>query len=231
MSGPIRVVVADDQQVMREGLVALLGLIDGIEVVGDAGDGEGALRATAERRPDVVLMDLRMPGTDGVAATERIGREHPGVAVLVLTTYDDDESIAAALRAGAHGYLTKDTGRDGIAAAVRAAAAGQAAFTPGVSRRLAEAMAVRGVAPEEARDEPEGAGGAEPVQEPPDGLTRREAEVVGLIARGLSNAEIGGTLFIAESTVKTHVNNAFAKTGLRNRTEAAAYARRNRLDR
>ena len=227
MSGPIRVVVADDQQVMREGLVALLGLIDGIEVVGDAGDGEGALRATAEQRPDVVLMDLRMPGMDGAAATERIGRESPGVAVLVLTTYDDDESIAAALRAGAHGYLTKDTGRDGIEAAVRAAAAGQAAFTPGVSRRLAEAMVVR----EAARDEPQGADGPEAVQEPPDGLTRREAEVVGLIAHGLSNAEIGRTLFIAESTVKTHVNNAFAKTGLRNRTEAAAYARRNGLER
>ncbi|WP_017623092.1 response regulator [Nocardiopsis chromatogenes] len=220
MSGPIRVVVADDQQVMREGLVALLGLVDGIDVVGDAGDGEEAVRATADRHPDVVLMDLRMPGVDGVAATERIGRDHPGVAVLVLTTYDDDDSIAAALRAGACGYLTKDTGRDGIEAAVRAAAAGQSAFAPGVSRRLAAAMA--------GREEP---GEPDPAQEPPDGLTRREAEVIGLIARGLSNAEIGRTLFIAESTVKTHVNNAFAKTGLRNRTEAAAYAHRNGLDR
>ncbi|MDX3102576.1 response regulator [Nonomuraea angiospora] len=206
----MKVLVVDDQQLMREGLVALLDLIDDVEVVGDAGDGEQALRLVAEVRPDVVLMDLRMPVMDGVEATRRIARAHPEVAVVVLTTYDDDRSVDSALLAGARGYLTKDAGRAEIAAALRSAAAGQSTFSAAVSRRLVDALS-RAAPP--------------PVSACPDGLTVREVEVLRLVAGGLSNAEIGSALFIAETTVKTHINNAFAKIGVRNRTEAAAYAR------
>ncbi len=205
----MRVLVVDDQQLMREGLVALLDLVDHVEVVGDAGNGEEALSLVAELRPDVVLMDLRMPVMDGVEATRRISREHPEVAVVVLTTYDDDRSVDSALLAGARGYLTKDAGRAEIAAALRSAAAGQSTFSAAVSRRLVDALSRA----------------APPVTACPDGLTVREAEVLRLVAGGLSNAEIGSALFIAETTVKTHINNAFAKIGVRNRTEAAAYAR------
>ncbi|MFI7126793.1 response regulator [Nonomuraea sp. NPDC050153] len=210
----MKVLVVDDQQLMREGLVALLDLVDDVEVVGDAGDGEQALRLVAELRPDVVLMDLRMPVMDGVEATRRIARAHPEVAVVVLTTYDDDRSVDSALLAGACGYLTKDAGRAEIAAALRSAAAGQSTFSAAVSRRLVEALS-RAAPP--------------PVPACPDGLTVREVEVLRLVTGGLSNAEIGSALFIAETTVKTHINNAFAKIGVRNRTEAAAYARDNLL--
>ncbi|WP_432928709.1 response regulator [Microbispora sp. CA-135349] len=206
----MRVLVVDDQQLMREGLVALLGLVDHVEVVGDAGDGEQALSLVAELRPDVVLMDLRMPVMDGVEATRRITRQYPEVAVVVLTTYDDDRSVDSALLAGACGYLTKDAGRAEIAAALRSAASGQSTFSAAVSRRLVDALS-RAAPP--------------PVTACPDGLTVRETEVLRLVAGGLSNAEIGSALFIAETTVKTHINNAFAKIGVRNRTEAAAYAR------
>ncbi|MGW4962370.1 response regulator [Nonomuraea sp. NPDC004186] len=206
----MKVLVVDDQQLMREGLVALLDLVDDVDVMGDAGDGEQALRLVAELRPDVVLMDLRMPVMDGVEATRRIARAHPEVAVVVLTTYDDDRSVDSALLAGACGYLTKDAGRAEIAAALRSAAAGQSTFSAAVSRRLVDALS-RAAPP--------------PVSACPDGLTVREVEVLRLVARGMSNAEIGSALFIAETTVKTHINNAFAKIGVRNRTEAAAYAR------
>ncbi|WP_327089776.1 response regulator transcription factor [Nonomuraea sp. NBC_01738] len=205
----MKVLVVDDQQIMREGLVALLGLVEDIEVVGDAGEGETALRLVGELMPDVVLMDLRMPVMDGVEATRRITAAHPGVAVLVLTTYDDDESVSSALLAGARGYLTKDAGRVEIAAALRSATAGQATFTGPIARRLVEAMTRHAPLSPSAL---------------PDGLTGREAEVLRLIARGLSNAEIAAALVIAETTVKTHINNAFAKIGARNRREAANYA-------
>ncbi|MFD8500435.1 response regulator [Amycolatopsis sp. NPDC059657] len=206
----IKVLVADDQQVMREGLVALLGMVDGIEVVGSAANGEEALALTATIGPDVVLMDLRMPVLDGVAATRRITREHPGTAVLVLTTYADDESIVGALKAGAKGYLTKDAGRAEIGAALRSAASGQSTFDAAVARRLVEALS-----------------SAKPARKHaalPDGLTSREAEVLGLIAGGLNNGEIAAELFIGEATVKTHINNTFAKIGVRNRAEAVRYA-------
>ncbi|MFI7422992.1 response regulator [Nonomuraea sp. NPDC049684] len=206
----MRVVVVDDQQIMREGLVALISLMDGAEVVGDAANGEEALPLVAAERPDVVLMDLRMPVMDGVEATRRITRDHPDVAVLVLTTYDDDRSITSALLAGARGYLTKDAGRAEIAAALRSAAAGQSTFAEPVSRRLVQALSRQG---------------PEPVTHLPDGLTTREVEVLRLIAIGLNNGEIAATLVIAETTVKTHINNAFAKIGVRNRTEAANYVR------
>ncbi|GAB3929279.1 response regulator transcription factor [Kribbella albertanoniae] len=206
MTERIRVIVADDQQVMREGLVALLELIDGIEVTGAAANGAEAVDLVAQGNVDVVLMDLRMPVLDGVDATARISAEFPAVAVLVLTTYADDASIATALRAGARGYLTKDAGRVEIGAALRSTAAGQSTFDPEVTRRL-----VAGLAPEPSTT---------------DGLTARETEVLRLIARGLSNPEIAAQLFISEATVKTHINNTFAKIGARHRAEAVRYAYR-----
>ncbi|MFJ1456060.1 response regulator [Nocardia sp. N2S4-5] len=212
---PIRVLVVDDQQIMREGLVALLGLVDEVAVVGAVGDGEQAVRAVADLTPEVVLMDLRMPVLDGVEATRRIAERHPATAVLVLTTYADDESIVSALRAGARGYLTKDAGRVEIAAAIRAAAAGQSTFDATVSQRLVAALS---------RPEPP----SRPATRP-GGLTGREAEVLGLIGRGLNNAEIAAALFVGEATVKTHINNAFAKIGARNRADAVRYAYRHGL--
>ncbi|WDZ82728.1 response regulator transcription factor [Micromonospora cathayae] len=213
---PLRVLVVDDQQLVREGLTALLELTDGVTVVGSAGDGARALELVADHRPDVVLMDLRMPVLDGVTATARVREHFPEVAVVVLTTYADDESIAGALAAGARGYLTKDAGRAEIAMALRAAAGGHALFDPLVAARLAEAMSRRATV------------GRRPGRLP-DGLTPREAEVLGQLAGGRTNAEIAAVLYVAETTVKTHVNNAFAKIGARNRTEAASYATRHGL--
>lgn len=210
-----RVLVADDQTVVRDGLVLLLGLLPDIDGVAAAGDGEQALRLVAEHAPDVVLMDLRMPRMDGVEATRRIRSEHPGVQIVVLTTYADDESVFAALRAGARGYLTKDAGAEEIARAIAAVRDGDAQLDPSVQRRLLEA-----VASGESTRRPTGL---------PDGLTRREAEVLTLIAAGRSNAEIAQDLFISQTTVKTHINNIFAKTGLRDRAQAVAYAFRNNL--
>ncbi len=208
MSDGIRVVVADDQQVVREGLVALLGLLDGIEVTGAAANGVEAVDLVAQGNVDVVLMDLRMPVLDGVQATARITADFPEVAVLVLTTYADDESIATALRAGARGYLTKDAGRAEIGAALRSTAAGQSTFDAEVSRRL-----IAGLTPGRVKET--------------DGLTARETEVLRLIAQGLSNPEIAERLYISEATVKTHINNTFAKIGARHRAEAVRYAYRN----
>ncbi|MFJ8358464.1 response regulator [Streptomyces sp. NPDC093984] len=208
---PARVVVADDQTVVREGIVMLLGLLPGIEVVGAAGDGEEAVRLVAELAPDVVLMDLRMPRCDGVEATRRIRAEHPGTQVVVLTTFEDDESLFPALRAGARGYLTKDAGGDEIVRAVRSVLSGEAGLSPSIQRRLLERLA-----------EPE----REPVAaaRPPDGLTARETEVLVLIAEGLSNQEIARRLHVSTATVKTHINNLFAKTGLKDRARAVSYA-------
>lgn len=215
MSGPtIRVIVADDQQIMREGLVALLDLMDGIEVIGNVGNGEEALRVIAQDPPDAVLMDLRMPVLDGIETTRRIAAEHPSVAVLVLTTYVDDESIAAALHAGAKGYVTKDAGREQIAAALRAAAAGQITFDAAVSQRLVAALT---------QDTPTIPAARGNSRTGVPGLTTRESEVLSLIARGLSNAEIAAAMLIGEATVKTHANNVFMKIGVRNRSEAVRY--------
>ncbi|SDJ03163.1 response regulator [Nonomuraea jiangxiensis] len=213
----IKVVVVDDQQLIREGLAALLGLLDDVEILGTASDGEQALRLVAQCVPDVVLMDLRMPVMDGVAATRRIVAHHPGTAVVVLTTYTDDESIGQALAAGARGYLTKNAGRAEIAAALRSAVVGHSTFDAQVSDRLVAALTT-GRLP------------SAPEQPLPDGLTSREAEVLGLLRRGLSNREIAKALFIGASTVKTHINNAFAKIGVRNRVEAAHYAERHQLN-
>ncbi|NEA97557.1 response regulator transcription factor [Streptomyces sp. SID13726] len=208
---PARVVVADDQTVVREGIVMLLGLLSGIEVVGAAGDGEEAVRLVAELAPDVVLMDLRMPRCDGVEATRRIRTEHPGTQVVVLTTYADDDSLFPALKAGARGYLTKDAGGDEIVRAVQSVLSGDAGLAPGIQRRLLERLS----APEP----------SQPVSaEPPDGLTAREVEVLALIAEGLSNQEIARKLHVSTATVKTHINNLFTKTGLKDRAQAVRYA-------
>ncbi len=269
-----RVLVVDDQAVVRDGLVLLLGLLPDIEVVGAAGDGEAALRLVADLRPDVVLMDLRMPRVDGVEATRRIRAGFPDTQVVVLTTYSDDESVCAALRAGARGFLTKSADADEIARAVAVVMNGDAQLDPGVQRRLLSAVTdhpqpARDVRPTpaasefprsrqarpapsaadrpetmRARTEPPAADGTRsprvagatsgrrPRPSPevaPDALTPRETEVLRLIARGLSNTEIAAVLFIGEATVKTHINNLFAKAGLRDRVHAVTYAYRHGL--
>jgi DNA-binding NarL/FixJ family response regulator len=211
---PVTVVVADDQSAVREGLVLLLGTLPGITVAGEAADGEAAVGLVAKTHPQVVLMDLNMPGTGGVAATARITAEHPGTRVVVLTTYADDESIIGALRAGALGYLTKDATRAEIGRAIQAAAAGQAVLDPGVQQRLLSAAARA----------PETPAAAPAAALNDDELTPREAEVLKLIAAGQSNREIARTLFVSEATVKTHVNRIFAKTGSRDRAQAIRYA-------
>jgi DNA-binding NarL/FixJ family response regulator len=216
---PVTVVVADDQSAVREGLVLLLGTLPGITVAGEAADGDAAVELVAAVRPQVVLMDLNMPGCDGVAATARITAEHPGTRVVVLTTYADDESIIGALQAGALGYLTKEATRAEIGRAVHAAAAGQAILDPGVQQRLLSAAAR---APEaHAAPAAPGAGASGGGD---DELTPREAEVLRLIAAGQSNREIARTLFVSEATVKTHVNRIFAKTASRDRAQATRYA-------
>jgi DNA-binding NarL/FixJ family response regulator len=205
-------VVADDQTVVREGIVMLLGLLSGIEVVGAAADGNEAVRLVAELAPDVVLMDLRMPRCDGVEATRRIRAEHPGTQVVVLTTFADDASLFPALRAGARGYLTKDAGGDEIVRAVESVLSGDAGLSPSIQRRLLERLS-----------EPEPQPQSGPA-EPPDGLTARETEVLLLIAEGLTNQEIARALHVSTATVKTHINNLFAKTGLKDRAQAVRYA-------
>jgi DNA-binding NarL/FixJ family response regulator len=199
----IRVLVVDDQRLVREGLTALIELVDDLELVGVAGDGAQAVDQVAAQQPDVVLMDLRMPGTDGVEATRRIRRDHPDVEVVVLTTHADDESVVAALRAGARGYLTKDAGMAEIARAVAAAHAGQALLAPQVQAQVLHGLSAGD------RSAP---------------LTDRETEVLALIADGLSNAEIATRLVVSEATVKTHVNRIFAKTAARDRAQAVRWA-------
>jgi DNA-binding NarL/FixJ family response regulator len=211
----IRVVAADDQRVVREGLALLLSLLPGVEVVGTAADGNEALALVAQVRPDVVLMDLRMPGLDGVASTRRLRAEHPSVKVIVLTTYADDRSVVSALQAGADGYLTKDAGGDEIRQALERVLNGQAVIDPAVQRLLVDAV-VAGT-PQAPREQ---------VTETalPDGLTPREAEVLSLIAAGLSNAEIAARLVVSEATVKSHINHLLPKIGARDRAQAVTYA-------
>ncbi|WJV51193.1 response regulator [Streptomyces flavofungini] len=193
----------------------LLGLLPGIEVIGSGGDGEEAVRLVAELSPDVVLMDLRMPRCDGAEATRRIRSQYPGTQVVVLTTYADDESLFPALKAGARGYLTKDAGGEEIVRAVEDVLSGDAGLSPKIQRRLLERLAE----PTEA---------TRPA-EPPDGLTTRETEVVALIAEGMTNQEIARALHVSTATVKTHINNLFAKAGLKDRAQAVRYAYRHGL--
>jgi DNA-binding NarL/FixJ family response regulator len=206
---PIRVLIADDQALIREGLTLLLGQFPELEVVGAAADGESAVALAAELRPDVVLMDLVMPGMDGVDATRQILTAFPRTQVVILSAYADDESIFAAVGAGASGYLTKDSGGEQIRRAIATVHAGGALLDPHVQRRLLEHVR---------------AGVGKRAPEPAHDLTQRELEVLHLISHGLSNGEIAGRLFVSEATVKTHVNNILAKTHLRDRAQAVAYA-------
>jgi DNA-binding NarL/FixJ family response regulator len=222
----IRVLTADDQRVVREGLAMLLGLLPDVEVVGTAANGEEALALADELRPDVILMDLRMPRMDGVEATRRLRTSHPEIKVVVLTTYADDRSVIDALRAGALGYLTKDAGADEIREALQRVTSGQAWMDPAVQMHLVEAIAttVTTTTPNST-----GATSAPPATQLPDGLTPREAEVLALIGAGLSNAEIATQLFVSEATVKSHVNHMLPKIGARDRAQAVGYAYRHGL--
>ena len=210
---PVRVLLVDVQTLFREALSTLLEVRPEIEVVGEAGDGDAALRRTADLRPDVVLMDLHMPVLDGIAATRRLRAEHPDVRVLALTTFDDDEDVFAALRAGALGYLLKDVSGDRLVEALLAAARGESVLQPSVATRvLARFAQLSDDAPPR----------AQPLVVP---LSERELGVLRLLAEGGSNREIAVALFLAEGTVKNHVTNVLAKLGARDRTQAALRAR------
>ena len=221
---PLRVVIADDQASVREGLVLLLGGLPGIDVVGAAADGEQALDLVAEHQPDAILLDLHMPVLDGIGATRRLAAEHPGVAIVVLTTYADDNSVIDALQAGARSYLTKDADRTDIGRALQAAAEGLTVFDPRVRATLL-AAAASGSSPAAPSARPAPTPATSPTM-PPDGLTQREVEILGLIAQGLTNPEIAQRLFLSNHTIKTHINRIFAKTGSRDRVAAIAYAQR-----
>lgn len=207
----IRVVVADDQDLVRTGLVMILGAQPGIEVVGEAADGVEALEVAARLRPDVLLVDIRMPRLDGVEVTRRLAGPDVAdpLAVVVITTFDLDEYVLGALRAGARGFLLKDAGPDLLVQAIHAAAHGDALIAPSITRRLLATFAQQSP--------------TSPVQ-PLDPLTAREEEVLALVARGRTNAEIGAELFIGLSTVKTHIAALMAKLGARNRVEIALWA-------
>ncbi len=217
MNPAIRVLVADDQRVVREGLATLIGLLAGVEVVGTASDGGEALTKAIQLRPDVVLMDLRMPHCDGVEATRRLRDHDADIKVLVLTAYGDDRSVIDALRAGARGYLTNDASAGEIHDALERLTSGQAAIDPAVQHHLLNAIASPTATP------------ATGTPHYPDGLTQREAEVLALIAQGLSNTEIAERLVVSETTVKSHINHLFAKTGVRDRAQAVSYAYRHGL--
>lgn len=207
----IRIVVADDQDLVRTGLVMILGAQPGLEVVGEAADGPGALDLATRLRPDVLLVDIRMPGLDGVEVTRRLAG--PDVAdpmpVVVITTFDLDEYVLGALRAGARGFLLKDAGPELLTQAIHAAATGDALIAPNVTRRLLQTFVDHAPAT---------------LHQPVDPLTEREGEVLALVARGRTNAEIAGELFIGLSTVKSHVASLMAKLGVRNRVEIAMWA-------
>jgi DNA-binding NarL/FixJ family response regulator len=217
--GTLRIVVADDQASVREGLVALLDLLPDIEVVAAAANGEEALAAVAESQPDAILLDLHMPVLDGIETARRLSRDHPEVAIVVLTTYHDDTSVLAALRAGARSYLTKDADRTDIAQALRGAVTGLSVLDPAVQAALVAAAG----------------SGSEQSPKPslpdelPDGLTRREAEILVMIARGVTNPDIAAKLYLSPHTVKSHINRIFAKTGSADRSAVVQYANRHGL--
>ncbi|MFH7596904.1 response regulator transcription factor [Streptomyces racemochromogenes] len=202
---PVRVFVVDDQDLVREGITALLGIQPGIEVVGSARDGAEATDTAPARGPDVVLMDIRMPGIDGVAATRMLRRSLPACKIVMLTTFDDDEYVTQALRAGAVGYLLKNLPAAELARAVRLAHAGVAQFDQTVIANLAAGLPA------------------------PDLLTPRETEVLRLIAAGATNKEIASRLYLSEGTVKNHISRVLSRLGLRDRTQAALYAKDNGL--
>ena len=212
MGEAVRVLVADDEVLIRAGLAALLGAAPGFEVVGEACDGDDAVRLVTATRPDVVLMDIRMPGTTGIAATRRILAADAAPRVLVLTTFDLDEYVYEALRAGAHGFLLKDTPPERLLNAITAVAAGDMLFAPAVTRRLIEAYANHAAprAPERPADL--------------DCLTAREVEILRQVGTGAANSEIAASLTIAAATVKTHLNRIMAKLHLTSRAQAVVLA-------
>ena len=209
----LRVVIADDQPMMRAGFKAVLEAAGDIEIVAEAGDGEEAIRAANEHAPDVVLMDIRMPGMDGIEATRRLPRQR----ILILTTFGLDQYIIDALRAGASGFLLKDAPTHEVVAAVRAVAAGDAVLSATVTRQLLDQVARRLPAPISHRDDDL------------DQLTEREHEVLRMLANGLSNQEIAAALVVSEATVKSHVSHLLGKLGLRDRVQAVIYAYETRL--
>ena len=205
----IRVVIVDDQVMVRTGLRMILDAEGDLDVAGEASNGEEAIALVDREQPDVILMDVRMPGTDGIEATRRITERHPDVAVLVLTTFDLDDYVYGALRAGASGFLLKDAPADDLVDAIRVVARGDALLAPQVTRRLIDEFASR----PQSRD-PEGL----------DSITERELDVLRLVARGLTNSEIAGELFLGETTVKTHVSRLLTKLGLRDRVQLVVLA-------
>ena len=229
---PLRVVIADDQASVREGLELLLDALPDIDVVGAAADGEQALALVAEHAPDAILLDLHMPVLDGVATAKRLAAEHPDVAVVVLTTYADDQTVLDAMHAGARSYLTKDADRAHIAQALHAAAGGLTVFDSRAHAALLAAAAPGGSGSGRASADPATADPSRAAPAPaagPDGLTPREAEILRLIARGLTNPEIAAQLFLSNHTIKTHISRIFAKTGSRDRAAAIGYAHRHDL--
>jgi DNA-binding NarL/FixJ family response regulator len=210
---PVRVLIADDQRVVREGLAMVLGFLPGVEVVGTAADGHQAVALAAELLPDVVLMDLRMPRCDGVEATRLLRDRVPATTVVMLTTYADDRSVLDALRAGARGYLTKDAGAADIRHALRQVLDNHAVLDPAVQQHVVDVIAA-----------PSPAQAGRPPRPLPAGLTPREAEVLSLIATGMSNGEIAARLIVSEGTVKSHVNHLLAKIDARDRAQAVTYA-------
>ena len=207
-AAPVRVVVADDQTVVRDGVCLMLRLAPGVEVVGTAADGAEAVEVVTATAPDVLLVDLRMPGVDGTEATRRVRALERPPAVVVLTTFDDEVSVLGALRAGALGYLTKDADAAAIVDAVRSAAAGRSLLDAGVQARLVQAAGSRPAAPGPA----------------PEGRTAREVEVLRLVAHGAANREVARELVLSEATVKTHVNHLLAKLAVRDRAQLVAWA-------
>jgi DNA-binding NarL/FixJ family response regulator len=208
---PVRVLIVDDDDLMRAGLKSVLASDESVQVIGEIGDGRAAVQSTREQRPDVVLMDIRMPGLDGIAATREVLAASPAVKVVMLTTFEEDDYIFGALNAGASGFLLKRTRPEELIAAIHTIAAGDSLLSPSVTRRVIDRMA-----------------GAPQVSIAPnrrlDSLTLREREVLELVARGLSNAEIAAALFVEESTVKSHVKRILMKLGLRDRVQAVIFA-------
>ncbi len=221
-SARLRVLIADDQRVVRDGLTLILSLLDGVEVVGAVEDGAQAIEQTAASAPDVILMDLHMPVLDGIEASRIIRVEHPKTHVLVLSTYADDADLLPALRAGATGYLTKDATAEEINRALVDVAAGRTHLEPTIQQRLVASLL----------DAPahQAPGSSESSVATPDRLTVREIEILQLITRGLSNTEIAHTLFLSNATIKTHINHIFTKTGVRDRSQAVRYAYEHHLN-
>jgi DNA-binding NarL/FixJ family response regulator len=217
---PLRIVVADDQASVREGLAVMLGMLPEIEVVGTAANGEEALEVVAGTHPDAILLDLNMPVLNGTETTRRLAEHHPEIAVVVLTTYADDASVVRALQAGARSYITKDADRAQIAQALRSASAGLAVLDPAVQAALLVAATRPGGS---------GPSGRKAPVELPDGLTQREAEILAMIAQGMSNSDIAAELYLSSHTIKSHINRIFAKTGSADRNAAIRYARDHQL--